>query len=119
MPYEILPGALVECSDGPLGTVEEVLVDERCGEGTAILVRHGRADYLLCVPDRYIISVSPWRVLLKARFDDVEISAIERGRAEANGEDITDGGPTEPSPYEEELLGQVIGGSPVGGPATS
>ena len=115
---EIVSGALVECTDGPLGTVERVLVDDWTGRATALLVRHGQADYLLCIPERFVVAYSAWRVQLDDRFDDVEMAAIGTGRVALDRDQITDGGPTEPCPPTEQVLGQVAG-SPPGGPATA
>lgn len=118
MPREmLLPGALVECTDGPLGTVEHVLCDDQTGEQTAIVVRHGRAEYLLYIPARHVVAASPWRAQLDVRYDEAQTAAIEWGKVPPDGEHICDAGGTEPTPYEEELLGRIPG-SPPGGPST-
>src|SRR5436305_30458 len=42
-------GADVGSGDESFGAVERVVKDERTGEVTAVIVRHGRADYLVRV----------------------------------------------------------------------
>jgi hypothetical protein len=97
-------GGVVEHNGAEIGSVERVLKD-------AILVRHGRADYLLRVPERYLRVESPQRVLIDAQLDldEVEWTAIEAGRAPPGGENITEAGHTRPSPSPEGLAGRSAG----------
>src|SRR5437016_14643341 len=72
---EVVPGAQVEHQGMPLGSVEEVIMDPRSGEPEAILVRHGRADYLLRVPARFVHPASPSSVEIA---NDLELDGMER-----------------------------------------
>lgn len=111
MPKEIVPGAQVGHEGLILGAVEEVVADKETGDLVAILVRHGRANYLLRVPASYVIVESPWCVELDTSLDldDLEKTAIESGRMPPVGTHITDAGPTEPTPVPEEVMGQTAG----------
>jgi sporulation protein YlmC with PRC-barrel domain len=118
---ELIPGAQVEHQGESMGSVEEVVMNPSTGEPEAILVRHGRADYLLRVPAEYVRAESPSSVEISA---DVELDAMERaavtsGRTPPTGEHITDGGPTEPSDKAEGLVGENAGmPASYDGPAT-
>ncbi|MBI3964267.1 MAG: hypothetical protein HY329_01425 [Chloroflexi bacterium] len=118
MNLEIRAGATVECTDGTLGIVERALSDHETHELVALLVRHGQADYLLCIPSRFISAATGWRVQLNVRFDDVETAAIVAGRLFLDQDRITDGGTVETYPSVEFVLGQVAASS-AGGPATA
>jgi hypothetical protein len=118
---EVIPGAQVEHQGMPLGSVEEVVTDPHSGEPEAILVRHGRADYLLRVPARFVRAESPSSVEIDAslELDAMERMAVDSGRAPPMGEHITDAGPTEPSDNAEALVGQSEGmPESYDGPAT-
>ena len=101
---ELHPGAEVEHNGSAIGSVERVLDDQ-------VLVRHGRADYLLRIPERYLTVESPERARLDDTFklDEVEQMAIDSGRAPPSGEHITDAGPTDPSPSPEGVAGRSHG----------
>jgi hypothetical protein len=76
-----------------------------------MLVRGGRANYLLRVPEAYLTVDSPERIELDPTrgLDEVERLAIESGRLPPVGERLTDAGPTEPSPIPTEVLGSEPG----------
>lgn len=111
MAVAIAVGADVERGGESFGSVEQVLTDERTGELTGVLVRHGRADYLLRVPARYLQPETESRVKLdpSAPLDELEREAITSGRLPPTGSHITDDGRTEPSPAPEKLIGQTPG----------
>lgn len=118
---ELIPGAVVEHQGMPLGSVEEIVTNPRTGNVEAILVRHGRADYLLRVPARYVHPESPSSVELAAdlELDEVERTAVSSGIAPPAGEHITDAGPTEPADKAEGLIGASEGmPESYDGPAT-
>jgi len=118
---EVVPGAQVEHQGMPLGSVEEVIMDPRSGEPEAILVRHGRADYLLRVPARFVHPASPSSVEIDndLELDEMERTAVSSGRAPPMGEHITDAGPTKPADNAEGLVGQSEGmPESYDGPAT-
>jgi hypothetical protein len=87
-----------------IGSVEHVLDDQ-------IVIRHGRADYLLRIPERYLRVESSTRVDIDAQLDldDLEKTAIEAGRAPPTGEHITSAGHTQPSPSAEGVAGRSAG----------
>ncbi len=66
MAAQIEPGAMVECTDYPLGAVERVADDG------ALVVRPARADYLLQIPRKLVASADAGRVRLNATLEDVE-----------------------------------------------
>jgi hypothetical protein len=118
---EVLPGAQVEHQGMPLGSVEEVLTDPRTGAAEGILVRHGRADYLLRVPARYVHAESPSNVEIDddVELDEMERTAVTSGRAPPTGEHITEARATEPAAEAEGLVGSSEGMPPsYDGPAT-
>jgi hypothetical protein len=111
---ELQPGAEVEHNGMEIGSVERVLDGQ-------ILVRLGRADYLLRIPEQYLKVESPQRVQLEDSLDldEVERTAIDSGRAPPDGEVITEAGHTEASPNPERVAGRMVGMPPsYDGPAT-
>ena len=106
MAEQIAPGAMVECSDYPLGAVERVEPD-----GT-LLVRPARADYLLSIPRQLVASADAGRVRLTATLEDVEQYAVgdRSGGTAARGVQAQ---PTEAAPRDFEVLGQPPGGLPT------
>jgi hypothetical protein len=107
----VVPGAQVQHHGMTLGSVEDVLSNPRTEEVDAILVRHGRADYLLRVPARYVRAESSSAVEID---DGVELDAMERtamssGRTPPTGEHMQDAVPTEPAPKAEGTVGQSEG----------
>lgn len=118
---ELIPGAQVEHKGMPLGSVEEVVSNPRTGEPEAILVRQGRADYLLRVPARYVHAESPSTVEVddSVELSEMERTAVESGRIPPTGEHITDAGATEPAEKAEGLVGSTEGmPESYDGPAT-
>jgi hypothetical protein len=113
MTGQIEPGATVECSDYPLGTVERV---EGAGDGGALLVRPARADYLLRVPRHLIAAASGGRVQLKVTLEELERYALAHEPAEPTRADVTTR-PTDPAPRDDEILGRQPGEPPTS-PAT-
>jgi hypothetical protein len=114
MLQELKTGGTVEHNGAEIGSVEQVLND-------AILVRHGRADYLLRIPEHYLKVASPQRVLIDAELDldEIERTAIDSGRAPPTGEHITEAEHTQPSPKPEGTIGESAGMPPsYDGPAT-
>src|SRR6266571_4653925 len=111
---EVVPGAQVEHQGMPLGSVEEVIMDDRTGEPEAILVRHGRADYLLRVPARYVHADSAARVEVddSVELDEIERTAVASGRTPPSGEHITSAGATEAADKAEDLIGGAHDGLP-------
>ena len=111
---ELKPGAEVEHNGMVIGTVERVQKGQ-------ILVRHGRADYLLRIPERYLSVRSPQRVQLDKTLDldEIEKTAIEAGRAPPTGEHIGEAQRVAPSPNAEGVAGRSPG-MPLAydGPAT-
>ena len=108
---DVVTGAQVGHHGMLLGSVEEVITNVATGQPEAVLVRHGRADYLLRVPAQYLRPESPSRVEID---DGVELDALERealssGRAPPTGEHIVDSDQTAPSPSAEELMGSSEG----------
>jgi hypothetical protein len=117
----LIPGAQVEQHGQPLGSVEEVVNDPRTGEAEAILVRQGRADYLLRVPARYVHADSTSTVEIDDAFelDEMEHTTVSSGRTPPTGEAIQDATPTEPAPKAEGMVGKDEGMPPTyDGPAT-
>ncbi|MBI3965028.1 MAG: hypothetical protein HY329_05270 [Chloroflexi bacterium] len=112
---EIQPGALVEATDYPVGPVEQV---DTSGQGESfLLVRHGRADFLLRIPERHIAEHTSGRVRLDMKLEDVEALAIASRTIPEAGKEILDAGPIGAGPHVDEVLGGVPGSSPLG-PAT-
>jgi sporulation protein YlmC with PRC-barrel domain len=116
----LIPGAQVEHHGMPLGLVEEVISNPRTGEVEAILVRHGRADYLLRVPARYAHAESSSAVEIDddVELDEMEHTAVSSGRTPPTGEHIQDAAPTEPAPKAEGMVGDEGMPSTYDGPAT-
>ena len=112
---ELQPGAEVEHNGMEIGSVERVVDGE-------ILVRVGRADYLLRIPEQYLRVESPLRVELadSLDLDEVERMAIDSGRAPPTGDGVvTESEPTEASPNPERVAGRMAGLPPsYDGPAT-
>ena len=108
------PGAEVEHDGMQIGSVERVMNGH-------VLVRHGRADYLLRIPERFLRVESPQRACIDSalKLDEVERTALESGKAPPVGKNITEAGPTAPSPQPEEIAGRTAG-MPLSydGPAT-
>ena len=111
MQDEILLGASVESDNGTIGSVERVENDTAHGRVKAILVRPGRADYLLRVPARLIRVANAGRVEIVAgsRLDDLEREALESGRMPPTGSHITDAGPTSDAPAPDQVTGRQAG----------
>jgi hypothetical protein len=108
------PGAEVEHNGMEIGSVERVVDGE-------ILVRLGRADYLLRIPEQYLRVESPQRVELAddLDLDEVERTAIDSGRAPPTGEVMSEAEPTEATPNPERVAGRMVGMPPsYDGPAT-
>lgn len=103
---DVQSGAVVECTDYPLGTVEGVRTDAS-GQPSALLVRHGRADYVLRVPMSLVDQATPERVQLKIRLDEAETAAIAP-EAAPNGV-VREGRDTEKAPFSDEVLGKPPG----------
>src|SRR5205823_13496522 len=105
---DVIPGAQVAHQGMTLGSVERVVTDERTGEPEAILVRHGRADYLLRVPARYVHADSAARVEVddSVELDEIERTAVASGRTPPSGEHITSGGATEAADKAEGLISE-------------
>lgn len=57
MQQDIAPGAIVECRDGRVGTVERLLRDERSRRVTDLIVRLDRTGQAFRVPERYVTRV--------------------------------------------------------------
>jgi hypothetical protein len=106
MAVQIELGAIVECTDYPLGAVERVAAD-----GT-LVVRPARADYLLQIPRRLVASADAGRVCLNARLQEVEQYALgdRSGRPAAGAvkRERTDAAPT-----AEDVLGLPAGELPT------
>jgi hypothetical protein len=106
MAQQIEPGAMVECTDYPLGAVERVEAD-----GT-LVVRPARADYLLQIPRNLVASADAGRVCLKATLDSVEQYRVSA----QSGDGATRGVETEPTkaaPTAEDVLGMPTGELPT------
>lgn len=117
---QIVPGDRLLYRGMTLGWVEKALLDESSGELLAVLLRSGRADYLLRVPGSCVATPAtcrrgrPWCPTAEApscvclkedvEFDDLERLAVESGVTPPIGEHFTDGGPTEPSPSPSQVL---------------
>lgn len=108
-PNPIEPGALVNCSDYPLGAVERVETDPSSGAPRELVVRHARADYLLRVPARLIASASDGVVTLSARLDEVETAAVAPEAADARASGVAEGSDTDKGPPADQVLGQPPG----------
>lgn len=111
MPSEIQIGARLEYRGATVGWVEAVQIDPRRGTIEAVLVRSGRANYLLRVPSVYLIIDSPSRLRIDPRhgLDELEQLALDSGLLPPIGEHLTDAGATEPSPIPAEVLGTEPG----------
>ena len=109
MAVQIEPGAMVECSDYPLGAIERVEDDG------ALVVRPARADYLLRIPRSLVASADAGRVCLKTTLE-----AVEQYRVNAqDGERATRGVATQPTPAAptpEDVLGLPAGELPTSPP---
>jgi uncharacterized protein (TIGR02271 family) len=78
---DITPGAVVECRDGRLGTVERLAHEERHGYVTDLIVRREGTGETIRVPAQYVDKVrSPKRVLLSCTLQE-----LEAARAMTNG----------------------------------
>jgi hypothetical protein len=111
MTSQILPGATVEYLGVPVTSVERALNDHGSGQLVAVLVRGGRADYLLRIPSDYLIVESPSRLQLNpdCELDDMEQIAVESGRTPPVGEHFAYAGQTVPTSVPMEILGQEPG----------
>jgi sporulation protein YlmC with PRC-barrel domain len=119
--HSVVPGAQIQHHGMALGSVEDVLSNPHTGEVEAILVRHGRADYLLRVPARYVRAESSSVVEIDddVELDEMERTALSSGRAPPTGAHIQDALPTEPAPKAEGMVGESEGMPPTyDGPAT-
>jgi sporulation protein YlmC with PRC-barrel domain len=118
---KLIPGAQVEHDGTPLGSVEEVVTNPKTGQAEAILVRQGRADYLLRVPASYVHPDSPSSAEIDADAepDDTAPAAATSGRKPPAAEHITDADATEPAEKAEGLVGSTEGmPDSYDGPAT-
>jgi len=106
MAVQIEPGAIVECSDYPLGAVERVEDDG------ALVVRPARADYLLRVPRSLIASADAGRVCLKATLEDVEQYRVGAQSGDGAPRGVATQ-PTRAAPTPEEVLGLPAGELPT------
>jgi len=121
MASEVAPGAQVQHDGMTIGTVERVEIDGRTGHLAAVLVRHGRADYLLRVPASHLAiqSASQLELTNGTDLDELEQVAVDSGRTPPEGAHLTDAGHTEPSPAPAEVLGGEPGlPSSYDGPGT-
>ena len=76
---DIAAGAVVECRDGRLGIVEQLVHDERHGYVTDLLIRRERTGELFRVPLRYVARVrTPQRVALSCTLDQFEAEVASR-----------------------------------------
>ena len=119
---DVMPGAEVAHAGALFGCVEEVLTNPTAGEPEAVLVRHGRADYLLHVPAQYLRADSSSRLEIVdgVELDELERNAVTSGRAPPTGEHITDAAATTPAPKAEGLVGSNDGmPASYDGPATA
>jgi hypothetical protein len=101
----------------PLGTVEQVVTDSATGRPSALIVRHGRADYLLRIPARLVAEARRDYVRLSISFEDVETAAAVSDEGAATPDDVLDVASTEKSPLDENVLGRPPG-EPPRSPAT-
>lgn len=122
---QIVPGDRLLYHGMTLGWVEKALMDEASGELLAVLLRPGRADYLLRLSGSCVATPStcrrgkPWCstaeplscLCLKEDIDldDLERLAVDSGVTPPCGNHFTYGGPTEPSPVPSQLLGHEPG----------
>jgi hypothetical protein len=113
MTGQIEAGAMVECADYPLGTVERVDTDD--GDG-ALFVRPARADYLLKIPVSLIAETSAGLVKLKATLQDVEQYALTDEAARPTSREVTTQA-ADPGPRSDEVLIRPPGEPPTS-PAT-
>ena len=100
---------------------EELVINPKSGEVDAILVRHGRADYLVRVPARFVRTVSPSRAEVddSAELDAMERIAVTSGRTPPTGEHMEDAKATEPAGKPEDVVGSTDGmPDSYDGPAT-
>jgi hypothetical protein len=118
MQTEILPGASVMSDNGTMGSVERVEKDSSSGELRSILVRPGRADYLLRVPANLVRVANEGRVEIVegSRLDDLEREALESGRLPPMGSHITDAGPADDSATRETPSPEQVTGHQAGMP---
>jgi hypothetical protein len=106
MAVQIELGAMVECTDYPLGAVERIADDG------ALVVRPARADYLLQIPRRLVASADAGRVCLKATLEDVEQYRVgaQSGSQGAHGVETE---PAKAAPTPEDVLGMPAGELPT------
>jgi hypothetical protein len=109
---QIEPGAPVECSDYPLGTVERI---EGAADQAALLVRPARADYLLKIPHGLIADASGGRVQLKVTLEQVEQYALAHEPAAPTSANVTMQA-TDPAPRSDDMLGRPPGEPPTSPP---
>jgi hypothetical protein len=111
MTGDIKVGASIERGGESFGAVEQVLKNERTGEVSGVLVRSGRADYLIRVPAQFLQRESESLLVLvpSAPLDEMEREAVESGRLPPTGENLTDAGRTPPAPAPEQVLGRTPG----------
>ena len=118
---DVMPGAEVGHESQLFGSVEEVVTNDR-GEVETVLIRHGRADYLLRVPAQYLRPVSKSRVDINngVELSELERTAVDSGRAPPTGEHIVEARPTAPAPQPEGVIGTNDGmPDSYDGPATA
>ena len=113
MTSPIAIGAELQHDGMTIGTVERVEKDLRSGEPTSVLLRHGRADYLLRIPADMVISESGQLELdSSVNLDEVEQVAVDSGKTPPEGRHFEDGGPTQAAPSPTEVLGHEPGMDP-------
>src|SRR3712207_9466666 len=79
------PGASVEATDGPLGTVEEVFVSPRTGELSHLVARRGSTTERVTIPVGAIAEV-PHRHAVRLKVRREELKGAARGQyAESRG----------------------------------
>jgi hypothetical protein len=114
---DVQPGAAVNCTDMPLGTVERLLTDRRTREPIGLVVRRGRADHLLRLPARLVAEADRDFVRLSVRFEDVETAAAVDDDVPPSSENVREGAATTKTPPDEAVLGRPRG-EPPRSPAT-
>lgn len=83
---QVDPGASVEAADGPLGTVEDVVISPRTGELSHLVARRGSTTERVMIPAAAIAEI-PSRRTVRLRVGRDELESMASGtRAEARGE---------------------------------
>ncbi len=83
---QVDPGASVEAADGPLGTVEDVVIRPQTGELSHLVARRGSTTERVMIPAAAIAEI-PSRRTVRLRVGRDELESMASGtRAEARGE---------------------------------